>query len=261
MDDLTLAEKINLKKDLALNSEIVHPAQFHERTGHCLISSKCATQTKVNEIAEFAIENKMKINKNKCSVLLFNRSKKFDFRPTGQLEEELFNVSENFKLLGVVISSDLKWHEHVNFLSKKCNSRLWLLRRLTKLGAPQNILIDLYNKQIRSILEYAVPVWSPGLNNSDKVELERIEKTAFSIIFCDKNYEKTLMTHKLQSLEERRWEICRKFAEKTAINPKCMSWFAESKNPYNMRNNKLYKKIFCRIYISTAILQRFPLRN
>ena len=86
MDDLTLAEKVDLKKDLSIDPKIAHPAPFHQRTGHQLIPSKCSTQAKVNEISDFAIENEMKVNKNKCSVMIFNRSKKFDFLPSIKLE-------------------------------------------------------------------------------------------------------------------------------------------------------------------------------
>ena len=139
MDDLTLAEKVDLKRDLTINHEITHPASFHQRTGHNLLPSKCATKVKVNEISEFAIQNEMKINKDKCSVRIFNRSKKYDFMPSIELENEVFKVNESFKLLGVVISSNLKWHEHVNFLSRRGNNKLWLLRTLKKLGAPKKL--------------------------------------------------------------------------------------------------------------------------
>ena len=37
--------------------------------------------------------------------------------------------------------------------------RIWILRRLKNLGATDEGLKDVYIKQIRAILEYAVPVW------------------------------------------------------------------------------------------------------
>ena len=143
----------------------------------------------------------MKINTSKCNVMLFNRSRKYDFLPEVRLNNnEKIQVTESIKLLGVTISSDLRWHENTHSLSKRGNSRLWLLRRLKGLGAPRKILMDLYNKQIRSIIEYAVPVWSPGLTSSDIEELERIQKSAFNIIFGDISYHKILSDNKLVSL-------------------------------------------------------------
>ena len=51
---------------------------------------------------------------------------------------------EQFKLLGVVITSDLKWDENTDYITKKAFSRLWLLRRLKKLGASRKALLDIY---------------------------------------------------------------------------------------------------------------------
>ena len=107
-------------------------------------------------------------------------------------------------------------------------------------------MIDLYNKQIRSILEYAAPVWSPGLSNYDRDEFERIQKSTFQIRFCNNKYEKILTIYNLQSLEERRSEIGRKFADKSSKNVNFQSWFQENKNPYKTRNNMSYKPVFCR---------------
>ena len=51
------------------------------------------------------------------------------------------------KLLGVIITNDLKWDENTDFITKKAFSRLWLLRRLKKLGASNEALIDIYGEK------------------------------------------------------------------------------------------------------------------
>ena len=38
-----------------------------------------------------------------------------------------------------------------------------MLKRLNKLCASQSEMIDVYNKQIRCVLELAVALWTPGL--------------------------------------------------------------------------------------------------
>ena len=47
MDDLALAEKNYVMKDLAKNLDIFHPAPYHQRTGHKSMPSNCFTQRKV----------------------------------------------------------------------------------------------------------------------------------------------------------------------------------------------------------------------
>ena len=77
------------------------------------------------------------------------------------------------------------------------------------MGANTTTLLDLYNIQIRSILEYACPVWSPGLLSGDIIDLERVQKSAFVIIFGRDAYEETLKRHGLKTLEERRLPLCK----------------------------------------------------
>ena len=81
--------------------------------------------------------------------------------------DDNIEVVEEVKLLGIVITSDLKWHKHVEYLRKKGFASLWALRRLKNLGASSDTLLDLYTKQTRSIMEYASPVWSSMLTDDD----------------------------------------------------------------------------------------------
>ena len=84
---------------------------------------------------------------------------------------------EKFKLLGVQIRSDLKWFDNSNYICQKGYERLWMLQRLKGLGANSSELLDVYEKQVRSILEMAVPVWEPGLTKEETKQIERVQKT------------------------------------------------------------------------------------
>ena len=37
-------------------------------------------------------------------------------------------------------------------------------------------LVDVYQKQVRSVLELAVPVWQPALTGKEKTQIERVQK-------------------------------------------------------------------------------------
>ena len=43
-------------------------------------------------------------------------------------------------------------------------------------------LVDIYVKQIRSVLDLAVPVWHSGITLIEQVDIERIQKSAAHII-------------------------------------------------------------------------------
>ena len=136
IDDLTLSEAIKLSNLETESRKLDLPLNFHQWTGHRLPENKFATQTKVNEIVDYAKSNEMKINATKSKVMIFNRSRRHDFMPEIKFAgDHTGEVVEEIRLLGVTIKSDLKWHSHVHELTKRANVKLWLLRRLKKLGA------------------------------------------------------------------------------------------------------------------------------
>ena len=64
---------------------------------------------------------------------------------------------EEMKILGIVVSSDMKWAANTEYIVQKGYNRLWILRRLKAMGAGQEDLKDVFLKQVRSVLELAVP--------------------------------------------------------------------------------------------------------
>ena len=77
-------------------------------------------------------------------------------------------------------------------------------------------MFDVYTKEIRSILEMAVPVWHSGLSNQQTADIESIQKVAMRIILQNKytNYQLPCETLTAQTLEEQRIKLCTKFARK-----------------------------------------------
>ena len=83
---------------------------------------------------------------------------------------------EQSKLLGLVLTSDLSWGPNTNYITGRAYSKLWLLRRLKQIGAKTGELIDVYNKQVRSVLEFAVPVWAGSVTLKQSQLIERVQK-------------------------------------------------------------------------------------
>ena len=86
------------------------------------------------------------------------------------------------KLLGLIITSDLKFSKNTDYIVKKAFKRIWMLKRLKNLGASDDQLIDVYLKQIRSVLELAVPAWHSSLTISDALSIERVQKAALQVV-------------------------------------------------------------------------------
>ena len=94
----------------------------------------------------------------------------------------MLELVEKMKLLGVIITSDLKWRDNTEFITKKAFKKLWLLKRLKQLGASTAALLDTYIKHVRSDAEFAAVVWTSSLTQEDIRSIERVQKCAFAVI-------------------------------------------------------------------------------
>ena len=206
----------------------------------------------------------------------FNFRTSWDFPPIFTIgdSDPLKCVTET-KILGIILSSDLKWSHHVDFMCKKALKKTWLLRRLKILDLEIDILLDFYLKEIRSILEYGVPVWHSGLSRILSNKIERVQKICVSIILCN-NTEKhisyivgcTLLG--IEPLFLRRTELCIRFIQKTSLEPSHSDMFTKRENTYNTRQNKsMFKELSSRnkrFYDSplcylTRLLNSYPVKQ
>ena len=111
-------------------------------------------------------------------------------------------VVTSAKLLGVTISSDSSWNEHINKVIKKASKRLHFLVLLKRAKVPCEDLRLFYTTCIRSVLDYAVPVFHYSPPKYLTHELERIQKRALAIMCPGLNYKEALARTDLVSLNE-----------------------------------------------------------
>ena len=85
----------------------------------------------VNDIHKFSIEHNMKLNPKKYEEMLIN------FMQNDNLTSKPIVLSNNTaecvttcKLLSIIISNDLKWNEHIDYISKNASKPLCSLRIL-----------------------------------------------------------------------------------------------------------------------------------
>ena len=100
-----------------------------------------------------------------------------------KLNWELLEVVEKMRLVGLIISDDLKWNENTDSIVKRAYAKLWILRRLKQMGAETNILLLIYYRHIRSILEFAVPVWNGGITKKQEQKIETVQRVALCVIY------------------------------------------------------------------------------
>ena len=94
IDDLSEGEAIQLKKQLIPDPvKRPYPLKYHERTQQILQHS--ILQKNLSKIDIFTQNNQMKINSKKSKVMLFNKSRKYDFPPEMKFQDG--NILENIE--------------------------------------------------------------------------------------------------------------------------------------------------------------------
>ena len=107
------------------------------------------------------------------------------------------------KLVGLNISSDLKWNVHVSELVRKVSTRLYFLRQLKK-SHVATLESFFYVTCIRSILECGSPVFHRAQPSYLSEDLERLQKRAMKIIYPQLSYAKAVELSGLLTLYDRR---------------------------------------------------------
>ena len=160
------------------------------------------------------------------------------------LSDARLKCVDSYKDLGVIMSRDLSWSNHVNASVNKANKVLGLLKR-TVGSKNREIFSILYRSLVRPILEYASPVWSPYLVK-DKRPIESIQRRASRIALGQKrremSYEERCELLGWSTLERRREYFSLIECYKTVFELnglECRDYFEFCNN--NTRSNNLFK--------------------
>ena len=243
VDDLAEAEAVNLKKQLVPDSvNRPLPLNFHERTRKVFPANQSILQRNLHNVETFSAANNLKINQAKSKIIFFNTARKFDFPPEFSFSDGAhLEVLDSYKLVGVVISKDLRWEQNTQAIYLKSMKRMWLLRRLKQVDLEAELICEYYLKEIRSITEFGAVIWNSGLTKGQVKLLEKVQKIALKIILGDKyyNYKHARSVFQLPLLSERRLTLCTNFALKLYKSCRSKEFFSHSEATVNTRNKKL----------------------
>ncbi|XP_065684836.1 uncharacterized protein LOC136096987 [Hydra vulgaris] len=149
--------------------------------------------------------------------------------------------------LGVIISSDLKWHDQVTSATATAQRTLGPIKR-TFTYFDVEMVKSLYTTFVRPLIEFAIPAWQPYLQR-DIDELEKVQRRATKLVPQLKkiSYEKRLKAMGLITLEKRRarGDLIQQYRFKQNIdqinwykNPKPASSVTSSGPAFSVRGNK-----------------------
>ena len=152
----------------------------------------------------------------------------------------------------------MRWVANTSTMVGKAGKRLWILRRLKNLGAKEIDLVDVYTKQIRSVMGLAAPAWHSAISQAERQDLEKIQKSACHIILGTNyiSYKNALEVLSLETLDNRRNQLCLKFAKKCEKHDKFKNWFKLNTKNFNTRSEKLK---YCQVQARLSRMEKSPI--
>ena len=150
---------------------------------------------------KWARDWKMTFHPKKSKVMhIGNKNKRYLYLLGNNLIAETKSETD----LGIQVSDNLCWSEHVAKCAKKANRVLGMIKH-TFTHMDKDMFISLYQTLIRPHMEYCPQVWNPHLQKDINI-LEKVQRRATKIVpgLEDLPYDQRLKILNLYPLEERR---------------------------------------------------------
>ena len=145
----------------------------------------------------------MKLNPTKCKEMLVSFQKVLPDIPQITIGDGKFERVSSYKLLGVYVSNNLTWNEHVDDVTKKTTKRIYFMRLLKRAGVAPKELVHIYLASIRSVIEYAAPAWFFPSTGYLIAQLQAIQRSVLRIIFQFFKYGDALKMANIPTIEQR----------------------------------------------------------
>ena len=204
--------------------------------------SDTTLQKSVDTAIDWSKQNSMKINATKTKDMLISFAKETPKVSNVIVDgEEIERVSE-CKLLGVILNNRLSWHDHIESMMKKANTRLHFMFQLKRTKLPADEIIKVYVTLVRPLLEYACQVWHAGLTDQQSNEIESVQERVLKMVYPQSTYHGALIQSGLPTLSLRRDHACKNlFTAMQESDHKLHHLLPPKRSSrYSSRNGKLY---------------------
>ena len=137
------------------------------------------------EVLDFLEERELKVSPTKSTVTLFTPdTKEFKEHPTVVIKNEVVKLELKPKLLGVTFDTMYTFCHHIKATVDSAKTKVNIMKSLAGAtwGQYQETLSMTYKAIVRSVLEYAAPIWSPIISETSWQKLQTIQNQALKVI-------------------------------------------------------------------------------
>jgi hypothetical protein len=152
-------------------------------------SDRLALQNDIDSMLNWSLKWQMQYNSKKCHILQISRQRKNNnlSHYHYHLGQDILTQVDSYPYLGVTVSSDLRWNNHINNISLKATRTLNFIRR-NIYGCTVEAKALAYTALVRPHLEYASAAWDPHT----AVNINRLEAVQHRAArFVKRDYRRT----------------------------------------------------------------------
>ena len=150
-----------------------------------LVSGKSPDETSkilnrdLARIATWSAKWKVTFNAEKSTQVVFSKHT-HNYSPLISLNHKSIRKSDTHKHLGLHLTYNLDWSTHIYHVCLRANRKLAVLRQVKLLK--RHTLDVLYKLTVRSLIDYALPVYYHTLKLTQKALLDKVQYTAGKIV-------------------------------------------------------------------------------
>ena len=133
----------------------------------------------LQKVVDWAAKWKVTFAADKTKQMIFSK-KNITNSPLLLLNNEEIKRVKHHKHLGLFMSENLDWSAHVHYVCMRANRKLAVLRKNRMLS--RHTLDILYKITVRSIIDYALPVYFHSLKVTEKAKLDKIQYAAAKVV-------------------------------------------------------------------------------
>jgi hypothetical protein len=212
-------------------------------------SADSQMQLAVNQVVAWSQSNFMNINTKKPKEMLFGSVTSHPLTNIA-INKGIVEQVSSFKLLGVVITNNPQWEEHVTKICAKANKRPHFLKSLKRADVTTANLLQYYKSVIRPVVEYACPVWQSALTIALRDRLESLQRRAIKMITNSNDCELQCALYGIELIGVRLDNLARLFFNRICNNNDCLHYLIPDQRSIDilckLRQPNTHPGILCR---------------
>ena len=126
-------------------------------------------QRALDDFEVYCKQNHLTINASKTKIMIFGRGR----IPSAHfyINKEEIEVVKEFKYLGIVLSPQLSYSNHIDYCVTKAKSRIaYLYLTIPIYEMPLEIVVQIFQVYLLPIFTYCSAIWSYNVNSQNAIQ-------------------------------------------------------------------------------------------